>query len=72
MNIEEEKIVYYTPELLEESVIKISAGIAGMRKMGLKEDDIITLIQSRSKVTKANIKLVLGALDDLRKTYVKS
>lgn len=62
-----------TPEILAESIIRISDGFKKLTEQGLTQDAIIVLLQGMRGVTvgKTEIKFVLDNLPKLASYYVK-
>lgn len=60
-----------TTEVLAEAIIRISSGFEALHKSGLNERAILALIYDYTKVSKHDIKAVLGALRQLRAWYCR-
>lgn len=62
-----------TPEILAASIINISDSLNEMRKTGLTDDAIATLVSGMrgTKVTKTDVLLVIDGLARLKSYYVK-
>lgn len=58
-------------ETLERAIVKISESVQALRKSGLNERAIVTLLADSTKVSKRTIETVLEGLDGLRARYLR-
>lgn len=62
-----------TKPVLAEAIVTISKGVTALRRSGLNEKAIITLVSdsTRPQIGKATVAIVIEALGDLAKNYTR-
>jgi hypothetical protein len=67
--VKQEEGLEVPAEIFAKAIVKISDGLEGWRRAGMKRHALITLLVASTKVCKRDVELVLLGIDGLKNTY---
>lgn len=67
--VKQEEGLEIPAEILAKAIVKISEGLDGWRRAGVKRHTLVVLLVAATRVCKRDVELVLNGIDGLKNTY---
>jgi hypothetical protein len=67
--VKQEEGMEVPAEILAKTIVKISDGLEGWERAGMKRHALVTLLVASTRVFKRDVEAVLNGIDTLKTTY---